>query len=467
MNNENIELITGDPKKAIVKLSIPIWISLIISFTYNLVDTIWVAGLGPNALSAIAFVGPIYMILVSIGTGIGAGASSLISRSIGANDHKHANNVGLHAILLGGILSIIPAILILFFMKPILILIGAGKVLNYAMDYSYIMFIFIFVFIYSSIGSSFFRAEGNVKRATRAVFLSSILDIILDPIFIYTFKLGIKGAALATVLAVTVSCVIMAYWIWIKKDNYLELTYKDFKLDLNIIKEILNLAIPSTLDTTIGSILALSINLLIIQVSNPISVAVFTTSMQIINITAIPLNAIATALLTVAGVAYGANNFKNLKIAHSFSIKIGFLLAVISAILMVIFSSQIATIFTYTSESAGLAPLIASTICILSLYVVVIPHGVMSSALFEAVGKGLYCLILTIIRSFLLILIFAYLFGIILGWGLNGVYLGLIVGSYLGSGIAYIWAKVFIINKLTNNHFKEYIHEKKANKKKI
>ena len=69
MDNENIELITGEPKKAIIKLSIPIWITLIISFTYNLVDTVWVAGLGPGALSAIAFVGPIYMILVSIGTG--------------------------------------------------------------------------------------------------------------------------------------------------------------------------------------------------------------------------------------------------------------------------------------------------------------------------------------------------------------------------------------------------------------
>ena len=462
MDNKNIELITGEPKKAIIKLSIPIWISLIISFTYNLVDTVWVAGLGPGALSAIAFVGPIYMILVSIGTGIGAGASSLISRSIGANDHKHANNVGLHAILLGGILSIIPALLILFFMKPILILIGAGNVLNYAMDYSFIIFIFIFVFIYSSIGSSFFRAEGNVKRATRAVFLSSILDIILDPIFIYTYKLGIKGAALATVLSVTVSCVIMAYWIWIKKDNYLELTYKDFKLDLNIIKEILSLAIPATLETTISSIFALSINLLIMQVSNHISVAVFTTSMQIINVTAIPLNAIATALVTVAGVAYGAKNYENLKTAHSFSIKIGFLLSLIATIIMIIFSSQIATIFSYSSESAGLAPQIASTIRLLSLYVLLIPIGIMSSALFEAIGKGLYCLILTIIRSFLLILIFAYLFGIILGWGLNGIYAGIILGSFLGSIMGYIWAKIFIINRLIKKNLKEYIHEKKA-----
>ena len=458
MENENIELIRGDPKKAVLKLSFPIFIMLIISMVYNLIDTVWVSGLGPNALSAMAFVSPIYMLLVSIGAGIGTAASSLISRSIGAKDHKHANNVGLHAILLGGILSIIPAILILFFMKPILIFIGAEKVLNYAMDYSYIIFIFIFVFIYSSIGSSFFRAEGNVKRATRAVFLSSILNIILDPIFIYTLNLGMKGAALSTVVSVLISCIIMAYWIWIKKDNYLELTYKHFKLDLNIIKEIMGLAIPSTLEITVISALTLLINLMITQASNSVSVGVFTVSMQVVQFTVMPLNAIATALLTVAGVAYGANNFKNLKTAHSFCIRIGFVLAIVSAIIMIIFSSPIATIFSYSNKSAELTPLIASTISILSLYVIAIPHGLMSSALFKAIGKGLYSLILTIIRSLLLEIVCAYLFCFTFGWGLNGIYAGIIIGCFLGSVVGYIWAKIFIINKLEKKHIKS-IHE--------
>ena len=463
-DNENIELITGEPKKAILKLSMPIFMTLIMVFMYNLVDTIWVAGLGPDALSAIAFVGPIYMLVLSIGNGIGAGASSLISISIGANDHNHANNIGLHAILLGGVLSIIPALLILLYAKPILIWIGAGNVLSYAMDYIHIIFLFLFVFIYSSIGASFFRAEGNVKRATLAVFLGGILDIILDPIFIYTFNLGMKGAAIATVISALISCALMAYWVWIKKDNYLELTYKDFKLDLNIIKEIISLAIPDTLETTIVSALTLLLNFFIIQVSNHVSVAVFTSSMQIVQFTTIPLNAISIALLTVAGVAYGAKNFENLRIAHSFSIRIGFLLAIVAAILMVIFAPYIATIFSYSSESAGLTPQIAPTLCILSLYVIVIPHGIMSSALFQAIGKGLYSLILTIIKSFLLELVCIYLFCFILGWGLNGIYVGLILGSFLGSIVGYVWAKVFIINKLEKKHLKEYIHEKRSHK---
>ena len=343
-------------------------------------------------------------------------------------------------------------------MKPILILIGAGNVLNYAMDYSYIIFIFIFVFIYSSIGSSFFRAEGNVKRATRAVFLSSILNIILDPIFIYTLNLGMKGAALSSVISVLISCIIMAYWIWVKKDNYLELTYKDFKLNLNIIKEIIGLAIPATLETTVVSVLTLLTNLMIKQASNSVSVGVYTASMQVVQFTIIPLTAISVTLLTVAGVAYGANNFKNLKTAHSFCIRIGFVLAIVSAIIMIIFSSPIATIFSYSNKSAELTPLIASTISILSLYVIAIPHGLMSSALFKAIGKGLYSLILTIIRSLLLEIVCAYLFCFTFGWGLNGIYAGIIIGCFLGSVVGYIWAKIFIINKLEKRHLKS-VHE--------
>ena len=458
MENDNIELIRGDPKKAVLKLSFPIFIMLIISVAYNLIDTVWVSGLGPNALSAIAFVTPIYMLLVSIGAGIGSAANSLISISIGAKDHEHANNIGLHAILLGGVLSIIPAILVILFLKPILIFVGAGDVLSYTMDYAYIEFLFIFVFIFSNIGSSLFRAEGNAKRATRAMILSSILNVILDPIFIYTLNLGMKGAALSTVLSVLISCIIMAYWIWIKKDNYLELTYKHFKLDLNIIKEIIGLAIPSTLETTVVSALTLLTNLMITRASDSVSVGVYTASMQVVQFTLIPLTAISVSLLTVAGVAYGANNFKNLKTVHSFCIRIGFVLAIVSAIIMIIFSSPIATIFSYSNKSAELTPLIASTISILSLYVIAIPHGLMSSALFKAIGKGLYSLILTIIRSLLLEIVCAYLFCFTFGWGLNGIYAGIIIGCFLGSVVGYIWAKIFIINKLEKKHIKS-IHE--------
>ena len=110
--NSNIEMITGDPKKAIVKLAVPMMVSMLLIMLYNIADSIWVAGLGADALAAVGFITPLFMVLVGLGNGIGAGANSLIARYIGAGNIKQANNAGLHGILLAIIVSVIFTIII-------------------------------------------------------------------------------------------------------------------------------------------------------------------------------------------------------------------------------------------------------------------------------------------------------------------------------------------------------------------
>ena len=103
--SKNIEMITGDPKKAIVKLALPMMLSMLLIMLYNIADSIWVAGLGPDALAAVGFITPLFMVLIGLGNGIGAGANSLIARNIGAKNRDQANNAGLHAIVLSIIVS--------------------------------------------------------------------------------------------------------------------------------------------------------------------------------------------------------------------------------------------------------------------------------------------------------------------------------------------------------------------------
>ena len=125
--NDNIKIITGDPKKAIVKLAIPMMISMLLIMMYNIADSIWVAGLGADALAAIGFITPLFMVLVGLGNGIGAGANSLIARNIGAKNYKQANNSGLHAILLSVIVSVIFTILIEGFMGAYIAVYGSRR----------------------------------------------------------------------------------------------------------------------------------------------------------------------------------------------------------------------------------------------------------------------------------------------------------------------------------------------------
>ena len=442
--SKNIEMITGDPKKAIVKLAIPMMLSMLLIMFYNLADSIWVAGLGADALAAIGFITPLFMVLVGLGNGIGSGANSLIARYIGSKNYSQANNAALHGILLSVVISLIFTVLIEVFMNPILVAMGAGKTIGIAEQYSYIIFGFLFIFVYSGVASSIFRAEGDMKRATIAIAVTAVMNIILDPIFIYVLNLGIAGAAWATVISASLSCIIMSYWMWGKRDLYLDLSPKNFDYQSSMITDIMQVAIPSTLETIIFSILAVIINSMLVIIAGTTAVAVYTASMRIVQLAMIPLIGLGTAVLTVAGVSYGAGNPNNLKIAHTYSIKLGFAISIILGILMFVCSSYLASIFSYTAASVSLAPEIASAISVLSLFVLAIPHGIMSSMMFQGIGKGINSLLITLLRSLILETVFAYIFSFIFGWGLTGIYAGVILGCFVGGTIGFIWARIFI-----------------------
>ena len=379
-----------------------------------------------------------------MGNGIGAGANSLIARYIGAKNYAQANNAALHGILLSVIVSAIFTILIEAFMVPILQFMGAGNTIQYAMDYSYIIFGFLFIFVYSGVASAIFRSEGDMRRATIAIAVTAILNIILDPVFIYVLNFGISGAAWATVISATMSCIVMSYWIWGKRDLFLDLSFKNFNYQSYIMIDTLQVAIPSTLENIVFSALAIIINSMLVLADGTTAVAVYTASMRIVQLAMIPLIGIGTALLTVAGVAYGAHNHENLKVAHSYSIRLGFLVSISLGIVIYIFSPQIAAMFAYTSASAGLASEIAHAISVLTLFVVAIPHGIMSSMMFQGVGKGTYSLLITLLRSLILESVFAYILCFMFSWGVVGIYVGVILGCFVGGTVGYIWAKVFV-----------------------
>ena len=194
--NSNIEMITGDPKKAINKLALPIIGSMFLIFANNIIDSIWVAGLGPEPLAALGYITPLFMILVGFGNGIGAGGNSLISRYIGAEDRASANNAAIHNLILSLIVSIIISVVFLTFMEPLLNMMGANSVINYAMDYGFIIFIWTFALLMPPIVGGAFRAEGDIKRATLPIATAAIINMILDPIFHLHFKFRNKRSCL-------------------------------------------------------------------------------------------------------------------------------------------------------------------------------------------------------------------------------------------------------------------------------
>jgi putative MATE family efflux protein len=443
-SNKGIGLITGDPKKAIRKLSFPMMLTMLLALSYLIVDSIWVAGLGFDALAALGFISPLFMIIFGLGSGLGTGTTSLIARCIGAKDNDKANNAGMHSILLTLIISIVLPIISLLFLKDILVLIGAGSVLTLANEYGQIIFLGSFALLFNSLGSSILRAEGDINRATYAIAISSLLNMIIAPIFIYTLKLGISGASIATVLSSLVSCIVILYWILIKRDTYIALKLKNFSFNIEIIKDILLVTLPATVEFFIMSITTIIINAMLIIVGGTTAVAVYTAGWRIVTIGMTPAMGIETALLIVAGVAFGAKNYKKLELSFNYAIKLAVLISIVLAGLIYIFAPSLAWLFTYSSNSAILAPSIVEFIRIFSVFLIAIPFGLASSSVFQAMGKGHTSLVLIIIRDLILSLIVAYILGFVLHLGANGIYWGIVIGIILGSVISYLYFKIFL-----------------------
>ena len=166
-NNENsnsVDVMLGNPKKALIKMSIPLIISLLITSFYNLIDAFWVSGLGADALAGVGFFTPIFMILVGFGNGLGAGAAFAISKYIGEKNKTKADNASIHSIFLDIIISILLTILLLLFLNPILNLMGAGQTIGYATDYGNIIILGSILIILSNALYGIFRGEGDTKR---------------------------------------------------------------------------------------------------------------------------------------------------------------------------------------------------------------------------------------------------------------------------------------------------------------
>ncbi|MCL2115060.1 MAG: MATE family efflux transporter [Methanobrevibacter sp.] len=440
--NKKIDIVMGDPKIAIRKLSWPIMVSMLVTFAYNLADTVWVAGLGTNSLAALGFFMPIFLIIISLGNGIGAGTNSLIARAIGGKDKKKADNIAIHGILITVFISLLAPIVLIFFLNNILLLMGAGTIAPLTSQYATIILIGLLVLLLPAVGSSILRSEGDVNRAMNVMVITAILNIILDPIFIYVLKLGLAGAAYATLISSSIAVVIISYWLLVKKDTYLNISKEDFNFDLGIIKEIIYIAIPTTSEIIIFSIVSIIINFILSQTGGPIGVAVYTAGWRIVSLAMIPHMGLATATLTVVAAAYGGRKFKKLIDSYNYSIKLGLSISTIVGILVFIFASEIAMIFSYSE--ASLIPAISEFLRIISIFCIALPFGIISSTTFQGLGKAFISLILTIQRALIFEVVFMLLFAFLLNMGVYGVWLGLAIGGAIGYSVSFIVTKLYL-----------------------
>lgn len=448
---KGIETLLGNPRKAIVKLSIPMIIALSVHTLYTFIDALWVSGLGADALSAVGFFFPFLFMILALATGIGVGGGSAISRRLGANDKSGADLVGTHTLVLMIITAVAVTVPLFLSASSIFTAMGAGQVASMAAGYARILFAGTIIFFFSNVASAIMRAEGDVKRAMYAMMLGAGLNIILDPIFIYVLDLGVPGAAWATMVSLFVSSTFLFRWLFLKKVTFIHISFQGFRFKKSIIKDIYRVGIPASVQQLAMAFSMFLLNLIAVKVGGTDGVAIYTTGWRVAMFAILPLLGIATAVTSVTGAAYGARDYVKLNKAYLYAIQIGLVIELAVGLLTFIFAPQIAGLFTLSAETVRIRADLIVFLRMMCIYYPTTAFGIISSSMFQGTGKGLYSLTVTLIRTIVLAAPLAYIFAVTLDLKLKGVWWGIVTGNVIAGFIAFVWGR-FFIRRLLKTH---------------
>lgn len=441
---KGVQTLMGDPKKAIIQLSLPMIAALSLNSLYNFVDRLWVSSLGENALAATGFFMPFFFLAMAVATGIGVGGGAVVSRRIGAKDKTGAESAALHTILFSVLAAVLFTVPLIFLSPFIFRLMGASNSLNDATSYGTIMFSGIIFLFFGNTANSLLRSEGNAKKAMGAMVVGTVLNIFLDPLFIYGFNMGVAGAAVATVISMAVSALLLLYWLFVEKKSYLAFDPRAFRFEKKTAKEIWVIGFPTILSQGSMSIMMFFIVMILNSIADDRAIAVFTAGWTIVAFAVLPVLGIATAVISVTAAAFGAKDYRKARTAFSFSFTIGLCIEIVIAAFTLLAAPVIALMFALSPETALLVDDITIFFRTIWLYFPVAAGGIISQSLFQGIRMPFKGLTVTLLRTVIFTLFFAWLFGIALGYGVRGVYAGMVAATISSSiiGVAWAWMSI-------------------------
>ncbi|MCL1811188.1 MAG: MATE family efflux transporter [Methanomassiliicoccaceae archaeon] len=434
---KGVEVMLGDPKKAVIAFSIPICVALFAQQSSNLVDSFWVTSLGAEAMAALGLVFPVYAVVIGIGNGLGIGASATIARKIGMGRANEANGIAVQSLLLCVLVSVLLTPLLLLTAEPLLIAIGAGPTIEASMDFAIPLYLSTTLILMSGVMSGILRGEGAIKRSMYIQVTGALANLVLDPIFIYTLDMGVAGAAWATVVAFGISIAMGLYWYLSKKDMFLKLRRQDLRFNKAYQKDILSVGLPQSAEFAVMNIFNVTFNFCIIMVGTTDAMAIYTVAWRIMYLLMIPAMAMGGAIVSSCSAEFGMKRYDMIRKAYGFSVKTSIILLTGLSLVMVLLAGQIASVFTHSSDMQYLHDDMVVLLYIFSLFVPMMSLIFIGSSLLQALNRSKVALVSSFIRNVVLSVLFifsAYCIGTLtsLWWSmtLTEIFGGLLMGYW-------------------------------------
>lgn len=415
--NKKMELLGSTPiPQALMALGIPTMIGMLINALYNLVDAYFVGGLGESQMGAISIVFPLGQVVVGLGLLFGSGAASYLSRLLGRGEQDTANKAASTALYSSVFIGAAAIILAAIFLKPILSLLGAtDTIMPYAVIYARIYILSSIFNIFNVTMNNIVTSEGAAKTTMCALLSGAVLNIGLDPIFIYVLDRGVAGAAIATAISQIVSALVYLAYIFSKKSVF-SFCIKEFGPTKEILAEILKIGIPTLIFQLLTGLSIALINRAAKDYGDAV-IAGMGAVTRVTSMGTLVVFGFLKGFQPIAGFSYGAKKFSRLREAIRTSMIWSATFCVIVGLLMALLSAQIVSQFTKGNAemiSVGQKSLMANgfSFMLFGFYTVY-------SSLFLALGKGRAGFILGACRQGICFIPLILILPTV--WGLNGI----------------------------------------------
>ena len=446
-----------NPKKALWKLSIPMMVGMSVQSLYMLIDTLLISRIvGETSMAALGFAFPFLFIIMGITFGLGSGATAVIAQFIGSEEKNKANNAAEHILVIGMLLGIILNLLSFFIGDQLILMQGANQAtLEYALDYFYIIVAGSIFMILGVFFRSILSGEGDTIFSMKVLGAGTLINIILDPPMIYFYH--IKGAAYATLISQLIVFIIFFYSILIKKSFYLDLNLKKFTYNKSIMFKIIKLGFPASLSMLVMSLWMLICNKLITfsildKAEAMAAVGAFQMAGRLENIFFLPIISIASSLVTIVGMFFGAKEFKLIKSIVNYALIRSIAIGIAFCCIFYFFVDYIIIPFNADENS----------IKYFTQYFTIVPFaypfitiGMNSSRVMQALGHGTPMLVLTILRVLLINALLSFIFIIIYNKSIVYIWYSIILSSITTATIAYTWMKYINLKLINSKNYYE------------
>lgn len=431
----------GHINSLLLKFSIPAIIGMIVNALYNVVDSIFIGrGVGDLGLTAVNTAFPIAIIIMAFGMLVGIGSAALISIRLGQGNKKSAEKILGNAFTLTVIISILISFFGLIFLKPALILFGSDEsTLNFGMQY---MRIILAGCILQNIGfglNSIIRSEGNPKIAMLTMLIGAITNMILDPIFIFWFHLGVQGAAIATIISQGLNTIWVLYY-FLGKNSVLKLKKKNMMLSKDIIRSILAIGMAPFAMQIASSIVNALFNIQLKRFSGVLAIGAMGIIMKITMFILMPIFGINQGSQPIIGYNYGAEKYDRVKHTLKSAIGIASIIAITGFVLIEAFPKYLIQIFV--NSDSKLLPIGSVGIRIFLCMLPIIGFQIVSSNYFQAIGKAKTAIFLSLSRQVIILIPALLILPHFLG--VTGVWICAPVSDFLAS----ILTAVFIFKDI-------------------